>query len=910
MNMVADKGLSDPTLSFGLTGISDWSTQMPFLDLMKTSRSWIGHEPGKWGGMTTDELAAGGYLDADGWPVGIPPSLGSIGTVWDWGGSASDPAAAASRAGVYVLSYEGEGSLQIGGDVKILSSSPGRMVVQNLTGGTMVLNLSATDPKGTGDYIRDISLVRQEYEALHEAGQIFNPDWLAVVQDARELRFMDWMEVNGVTSASWEDRPQVSDVSWSSGAPVEVMVALANQTGTEPWFTMPAGADEAYIRNFATYVRDHLDPGLEVHVEYSNEMWNWAFGQTQWLGAQAKAVWGSDDGAAWLDYAAMLATKSALIWDDVFGAEADVRVDNVLGAQTANAWIAERLLTAPLWQAIDPSGYVAPGSVFDSLAIATYFGGEIISDAGLRGEFLAMLKTPGADATAWLAAKMMDHSIPQVVGWWAANKAVADQYGLDLVAYEGGQHVLHSFAVEGLTEVDLATLTEFLTGFVRSQEMAELYHELWTAWAAVSDGPFMQFGDVDAASKWGAWGLFSALGDNNPRADLLMDLNAHTESWFGSGGGVQYEQGVILVAGDAAETLRGSDNDDFLIGGAGDDRIVSGKGHDAIAGEEGRDTLVLSGAPSDYTLVAEGSGYRLTAGGLSHYLRGIELFEFDGQVKITLAAMVDIAAGTGKPLVATQGDDVLIASRGADFVDGRAGDDSIFGRSGDDTLLGDTGNDLLYGGLGTDVLTGGSGADTLCGGTGADQMTGGFGADSFVVDSAADRVFELRGQGKDTVHSTVNWTLGLWVEALTLLGDTAIDGFGNALGNELTGNSAANLLDGRKGDDILDGGAGADQLSGGRGADQFVFNTTSGLDTITDFDRSEGDVLRFDEELTGTFVYRGAAGFTGGSDNTEARVQDGRVQVDLDGNGTADISVILTGLVDAGQLSAGDFVFM
>jgi hypothetical protein len=316
------------------------------------------------------------------------------------------------------------------------------------------------------------------------------------------------------------------------------MVALANQTGTEPWFTMPAGADEAYIRNFATYVRDHLDPGLEVHVEYSNEMWNWAFGQTQWLGAQAKEVWGTDDKAAWLDYAAMLATRAALIWDEVFGAEADVRVDNVLGTQTANAWIAGRLLAAPLWQAMDPQGYVAPSSVFDSLAVTTYFGGSTMGNGDLRAEFLAVLKTPGVDATAWLAARLMDpdygQSIPQVVGWWVANKAVADQYGLDLVAYEGGQHVLHSFAVGGLNEADLATLTEFLSGFVRSQEMAELYRELWTAWAAVSDGPFMQFGDVDSASKYGAWGLFSALGDQNPRADLLIDLNARTAPWFSS----------------------------------------------------------------------------------------------------------------------------------------------------------------------------------------------------------------------------------------------------------------------------------------------------------------------------------------------------------------------------------------
>jgi len=400
------------------------------------------------------------------------------------------------------------------------------------------LNITSTDPAHSGNYLRNITLVAEKYEALHAAGEIFNPDWLAVVQDARELRFMDWMATNGVTSASWEDRPQIGDVTWMGGVPVEVMVELANQTGTEPWFTMPAGADEAYIRNFATYVRDHLDPGLQVHVEYSNEMWNWSFAQTKWLGAQAVAVWGTTDKAAWLDYAAMLATKSALIWDDVFGAEADARVDNVMGTQTSNAWIANHLLTAPLWQMMDPSGYVAPSSVFDSLAVTTYFGSSTLSNVDLRTELLTALKTPGIDATAWLAAKLMDpdysRSIPQIITFWAANKAIADTYGLDLVAYEGGQHVLYSTSISGMSVEDQATLTTFLSGFVRSQAMAELYLELWTAWAAVSDGPFMQFGDVSAASKYGAWGIFSALGDHNPRADLLMDLNAHTVPWFSS----------------------------------------------------------------------------------------------------------------------------------------------------------------------------------------------------------------------------------------------------------------------------------------------------------------------------------------------------------------------------------------
>ena len=549
-SITSGSGLTDSTLAFGLSGISDWSTQMPFLDLMKTSRSFLGHSSSSWEAMTHADLVKGGYLDANGWPKSIPSGLTSIGTVWDWSSSATDPLVAASRAGVYVLTYSGEGTLDLGGDAKILSSEPGRIVFQSVKGDTLLMNITATDPKHNGNYLHDISIVPQKYEALHDAGEIFNPAWLAVVQDARELRFMDWMETNGVTSAHWADRPQVGDASWgTSGVPVEVMVQLANQTGTEPWFNMPAGADEAYIRNFATYVRDHLNPGLKVHVEYSNETWNWSFSQTQWLADQAKTVWGTTDGAAWLSYGAMLATKSALIWDQVFGSEADARVDNVMGTQTGNSWIGSQLLTAPLWQQYDPAGYVPPSAVFDSLAVTTYFGSATMSDATLRNDLLTVLKNGSIDATAWLKAKMEDptyaQSIPQIAAQWAENKAIADKYGMDLVAYEGGQHLLHSFGVGGLSDADLTTLTTFLSGFVRSQAMAELYHELWVAWAKVSDGPFMQYGDVAAADKYGAWGIFGALGDHNPRADLLMDLNQHSTSWFGTGGGEQYQQGVI-----------------------------------------------------------------------------------------------------------------------------------------------------------------------------------------------------------------------------------------------------------------------------------------------------------------------------------------------------------------------------
>ena len=59
---------------------------------------------------------------------------------------------------------------------------------------------------------------------------------------------------------------------------------------------------------------------------------------------------------------------------------------------------------------------------------------------------------------------------------------------------------------------------------------------------------------------------------------------------------------------------------------------------------------------------------------------------------------------------------------------------------------------------------------------------------NYTVDDVADKVIEDNlGGGTDTVSSSVTFTLGAFVDNLTLTGALAIDGTGNDLINKITG---------------------------------------------------------------------------------------------------------------------------
>ncbi len=273
----------------------------------------------------------------------------------------------------------------------------------------------------------------------------------------------------------------------------------------------------------------------------------------------------------------------------------------------------------------------------------------------------------------------------------------------------------------------------------------------------------------------------------------------------------------VITGNRGSNTLRGLEGDDTLSGNAGNDTLDGGTGADTMSGGSGNDTYVVDDAGD---VVSETSYW----GGTDTVQSGIDYTLTDNVENLTLTGTENLD-GTGNGL-----NNVITGNSGDNVLDGQGGNDTLNAGDGNDTLFGSSGHDALNGGAGADQLSGGSGNDTLNGGSGADAMAGGTGHDTYVVENDGDVVTEAAGEGTDTVHSSITYTLTDDVENLTLTGSADIDGTGNELDNIINGNSGANVLDGLAGNDTLNGNAGNDTLLGGEGHD--TLRGHSGSDRI------------------------------------------------------------------------------
>jgi Ca2+-binding RTX toxin-like protein len=235
------------------------------------------------------------------------------------------------------------------------------------------------------------------------------------------------------------------------------------------------------------------------------------------------------------------------------------------------------------------------------------------------------------------------------------------------------------------------------------------------------------------------------------------------------------------------DTLQGLGGNDTLVGNAGDDSLVGGTGNDSLVGGAGNDIYNVN-VSTDIVRELANQGTDLVSSNVTYALTAnVENLTLTGTTAIN---------GTGNTL--------------------------------HNVITGNSGNNDLNGGNGKDTLTGGNGNDSLIGGIGADSLMGGNGNDFYSVDSTGDRLVELTNKGDDTVQSTITYTLGANLEDLILIGNSNINGTGNALNNFIFGNDGNNRLVGGDGNDNIGGGVGNDSLNGGNG-DDFIYDAGHGI---------------------------------------------------------------------------------
>ncbi len=611
-----------PSMALGLNGVAYWNPNFSFIDLMKQASGGelqpVFGAPAGTSVQRYDEMEAKGILDKNGWPTRIPQH-------YYWSSLVSaDAGNVPSQRGRYIVRYKGKGKVSVATNGQTLYEEANEIAF-NITSDQLFIQvkIEATDTEQDGDYVRDITVIKEEHLALYELGLIFNPRWLDLVQDMRVLRFMDWQFTNGSVETHWSERPRLSTNTWGAtlerktqkGVPIEAMVQLANLTGTDPWFNIPFNANDEYVREFSQYVKTHLDPKLIAYFEYSNEVWNWIFSQTHESQKAGTTLFGDTFGEYPLrEYYGYRSAQISDIIHTQFGPSAKTRVHFTLATQTDDN-------TYPLLTAIKGAEHYCKiqgkklQNLFRSAAVTWYFG--IPSE--LNKYVAQWIETHGKDTAKDMifsqlkgeqyhfkgTAENEQPNIQNLLKNIRLQAQLAQKYKLETISYEGGTHLL------GYEEYN-EPLADFFIDLNNDPRMAELYQLTHSGWLNIPGATlFNHFVELSKHTRWGSWGALRHLEDQSARWDFVLKANSENGNWETRAAST-FDQGLFHIGEMANETITGTDQANFLTGQGGNDTLTGGKQSDGLHGGLGADTL--NGGSGDDVLIGDAGADTLSGG--------------------------------------------------------------------------------------------------------------------------------------------------------------------------------------------------------------------------------------------------------------------------------------------------------
>ena len=460
-------------------------------------------------------------FDKDGWPSNLKGGqAGSYMIHWLPAGTLPE--------GQYTVLYDGEGQLAYEGDAKVVHSEPGKDIVEFRSGHDkfmqVALLIKHSEPR---NYLRNIRVLmpggicannpfkrvngknqcRGNYLSFekHHEQIVFNPDYLNFMKDFKVIRMMN---ISGITRnpiQHWNQMPHMSKATWAGyegtrGAPLEIMVKLANTLNRDAWFNLPHAADDNLIKQYANYLRQHLRPHLKAYIEYTNEAWNTAFLQTHYTKKMGvKLGLDPDPNQAGHKYYSQRAVDIFKIFEQVFGGTQ--RLVRVMGA-----WSANRYMTPVVMEHKGAYKHV------DAMTIAPYFFVHKKALGGVNSvpSVFQLLKDD----------KKNPYSMNNVYKMIQMQMDMAKKYGVKLIAYEGGQHL----TAPG-TKSTRDHPNPFLIGANRAHPMEKFYIDFLNNWDRITEGGlFVAFSAPRTCQFYGCWGIKEHLNQPTAKAPKYRAL--------------------------------------------------------------------------------------------------------------------------------------------------------------------------------------------------------------------------------------------------------------------------------------------------------------------------------------------------------------------------------------------------
>ncbi len=479
-----------------LGGLVDYGTELPFVNLMHNAREWYTKDIGNPAAPFDSGNAGALSYRSDGYPTHMPQSIATSQyeqlAVTIWAITTGWP------AGEYTVLWEGTGKLRFwGGYENLVETSSNRLTFDFFNTVDNVIEMTILE-SDINDPIRNIRVLMPGTESTYET-QPFHELWINKLSIFPSVRFMDWGQTNSWGQADnwtwddpslfdWEDRAQMDHYTWanSKGIPYEMMIQLLNDYDLDGWVCVPHRASDDYIAEMAKLFKANLETERHLTVEYSNEIWNWIFGQTQWLNKYACELKNVD----WPEGLVPYVQNCLDIWSTEFAGETD-RITRAVGVHTAWQDVSNRI-----------ANNLTPGS-FDAISPTFYFG--------LTDEGDAALDLLGANASVADVANHARQGMEETKVWLQRQKEeLADPLGLPLVFYEGGQHITgHPFGEE-------PTYAQALLDIQRDTVMYNMYRE-WSDFLKTlqeGDAPLllMNFSFIaERSARFGSWGILETM---------------------------------------------------------------------------------------------------------------------------------------------------------------------------------------------------------------------------------------------------------------------------------------------------------------------------------------------------------------------------------------------------------------